>query len=504
MELPPERYYKEVQKVIGSVSNDAFYKYYLSKQGYYPSALLPNDFKANLTTLPLLKVDWSKSGKIPIKKPVQISTMNPDYSWRVYSLIHPELYKRILREISYSVTFKLIKAKLTHKLKKTYSYSMPAIFTAVSKGSFSSASQISDYVRMTEKDILETIALEPEYNYLIKTDIQNCYGSIYTHSIAWAIHGIDKAKNGRNNYKKFIGNRLDKLFQNANNGETVGLPIGPIISDVVYELIMKSIATELEHNTKDIDYICFQFKDDLWFLLKKGANKERLLFELSSILQRYKLSLNRQKLEVIQINSLAEINKHKFELISGIPQDIFRTKCLYNKHERIFPILMTKAIEVQKLYPRKKVVTSLLLYFSKTRFEKLDVKFRKEVVIWLLKILDIAKWSISSVLQLLLKVYPHLNIDDQALVQNSLQKHLNKASADKNTFGVIWIAYFFNLLKVNYKLPQYKTIHPLLDAIVNKSEKIKFETEEYSNLIRKQIKDPISDFINFNLFKNTY
>ena len=36
---------------------------------------------------------------------------------------------------------------------------MPAIFTAVNKRSYSSASQISDYIRMTEKDIIETIVM---------------------------------------------------------------------------------------------------------------------------------------------------------------------------------------------------------------------------------------------------------------------------------------------------------------------------------------------------------
>ncbi len=36
-----------------------------------------------------------------------------------------------------------------------------------------------------------------EFNYIYHTDISNCYSSIYTHSIAWAIHSKDKAKMNR-------------------------------------------------------------------------------------------------------------------------------------------------------------------------------------------------------------------------------------------------------------------------------------------------------------------
>jgi len=109
------------------------------------------------------------------------------------------------------------------------------------------------------------------YKYLITTDIKNFYPSIYTHSIPWAIHGkkfIRSAKN-RHNYNLF-GNRLDKLFQNADDGCTNGVPIGPVVSDLIAEIVLSAvdrmISGELE---KDI--LVVRFKDDYRILAKSPA-----------------------------------------------------------------------------------------------------------------------------------------------------------------------------------------------------------------------------------------
>jgi hypothetical protein len=37
----------------------------------------------------------------------------------------------------------------------------------------------------------KSIELGLEYDYIFHTDIVDCYGAIYTHSISWAIHTIN-------------------------------------------------------------------------------------------------------------------------------------------------------------------------------------------------------------------------------------------------------------------------------------------------------------------------
>lgn len=54
----------------------------------------------------------------------------------------------------------------------------------------------------------ESICLSLEYEYVFDTDVADCYSSIYTHSIAWAIEGKDIAK--KNHRLTLLGNSIDK------------------------------------------------------------------------------------------------------------------------------------------------------------------------------------------------------------------------------------------------------------------------------------------------------
>jgi hypothetical protein len=56
------------------------------------------------------------------------------------------------------------------------------------------AEQIAHWWEEVEQKSLE---LSMEYEYLFKTDITDCYASIYTHSVAWAIHTKPIAKKKR-------------------------------------------------------------------------------------------------------------------------------------------------------------------------------------------------------------------------------------------------------------------------------------------------------------------
>ncbi|XOC62791.1 hypothetical protein MY519_10040 [Haemophilus influenzae] len=63
----------------------------------------------------------------------------------------------------------------------------------------------------------ESICLSLEYEYVFDTDVADCYSSIYTHSIAWAIEGKDIAK--KNHRLTLLGNSIDKKFRTANMGK---------------------------------------------------------------------------------------------------------------------------------------------------------------------------------------------------------------------------------------------------------------------------------------------
>ena len=70
---------------------------------------------------------------------------------------------------------------------------------------------------------------EKKFSHLLKMDVQNCFDSIYTHSIAWAISGgVDIYKDTfEGKCDGSIGALWDKMMQEMNYNETNGIVIGP-------------------------------------------------------------------------------------------------------------------------------------------------------------------------------------------------------------------------------------------------------------------------------------
>ena len=83
----------------------------------------------------------------------------------------------------------------------------------------------------------QSIRLSLEFEYVWHTDITDCYGSLYTHSVAWAMHGKRKAKQHRND-KTLLGNRIDSRLQDMRQGQTNGVPQGSVLIDLIVELVL--------------------------------------------------------------------------------------------------------------------------------------------------------------------------------------------------------------------------------------------------------------------------
>ena len=151
---------------------------------------------------------------------------------------------------------------------------------------------IYEFIEMAENDIA---AIAHRFKFLIKSDVKNFYPSLYTHSIPWALHGktfIRKPAN-RTNYS-FVGNRLDKLFQNSNDGCTNGLPIGPAVSDIAAELVMSAVDRQLSASIP-ADAVVVRFKDDYRILVRSESDGRTIIKALQAALKEYRLELNDEK-----------------------------------------------------------------------------------------------------------------------------------------------------------------------------------------------------------------
>lgn len=89
--------------------------------------------------------------------------------------------------------------------------------------------------------------------FRVHADVANCFGSIYTHSLEWAIQGYDKTKSNLN--KKGPNHwscDFDKSLRRAKRNETVGLPIGPSTSSIAVEIILATVDKELTKKTSSL------------------------------------------------------------------------------------------------------------------------------------------------------------------------------------------------------------------------------------------------------------
>lgn len=162
--------------------------------------------------------------------------------------------------------------------------------------------------------------LEKKFDLCSMFDIKKCFDSIYTHSIAWAVKGIEAAKNNRN--INCFENKIDKVMRACNWGETHGILIGSEFSRIFAEIILQKIDVEVvkkieNENTKlkkGIDYAIKRYVDNYFIF----ANNKDLLKKIRSIynekLEQYKLFTNNDKDVLLQRPFITNLSSIKIKI----------------------------------------------------------------------------------------------------------------------------------------------------------------------------------------------
>ena len=133
---------------------------------------------------------------------------------------------------------------------------------------------------------------------ILHTDIQNFYPTIYTHSIAWALHSKAVAKAHTGNML-LLGNRLDRAFSGSQEGQTIGIPIGTDASLIVAECLLASIEKELL--TRMPAMKGYRWIDDYELCFATVGEAEHALSTLVELLAGYQLTLNPRKTRIADL-----------------------------------------------------------------------------------------------------------------------------------------------------------------------------------------------------------
>lgn len=278
-------YLQKKLKDINEVSQKDAKKYFLGS-GYFPDgSILPVSVNPDgLKKVTLDKIDWTKPQAVARTSSIDIITDKDNKGLRRFSLMHPYAYLHIANEIIEN--FDEFKKRLLRETPVS-SYAIPH---------FDGKDQIKlDWMHFSSTDPSKYFL---EYGYVVSTDIYNFYESIYTHSISWAMHGKQVAKDNVRDFT-LLGNKLDKLFQNAHDGQTNGIPTGNVLSDLVSELILKDMDELIGGMIDKLGVKAFRYRDDFRFVCKDRRDARKMLDGLALMLNNeYGLTLNQSKTKI--------------------------------------------------------------------------------------------------------------------------------------------------------------------------------------------------------------
>lgn len=308
--------------------------------------------------------------------------------------------------------------------QKIHCYSIPG------KSQTKHSNKAEQILNWWEEIEQSSISLALDYDYVIHTDLTDCYGSLYTHSIAWALHGKQKAKENKRD-TSLIGNIIDKSIQNMRYGQTNGIPQGSVLMDFIAEMILGYVDRYLGCKLQCLGiekYHILRYRDDYRIYTDNHTVGENILKELSVILYEFGFKLN--------------VSKTSFYSGRELVRSAIKTeKLAWNSKPQYYKNLQSDLLAIHQHsmeYPNAGRLYKLLDNFSK-RLKSFPKNYSVEPFISIT--VDIALYSpklYASCVMVISKLLGHIdNLDDK---ENILKKIKNKFSKIPNIgFLEIWL-----------------------------------------------------------------
>ncbi|WP_260596566.1 RNA-directed DNA polymerase [Sphingomonas endolithica] len=274
-----------------------------------------------------LKLDLLTKGHLPENLPPTFRT----YELGTYLAGRNELFSRgkPTRAATYNASkrgltrrvFSFIHPGTSHDLAEFISARAVSLNQFISNSTFSlsaprhtpdgdRAVEIASHGELEEQRLLRLA----RYRFVARTDISRFYHSIYTHSVPWAIHGKPAAKaDQRANSGAVYANRLDQILRHGQDGQTVGIPVGPDASRYVAEFIGAAIDAEFVSRGGAADSTVIRHVDDVWIGADTHAEAEAALWRYRESIRAFELDINESK---------TRIHSDDFQFSDSWPTDI--------------------------------------------------------------------------------------------------------------------------------------------------------------------------------------
>lgn len=285
---------------------------------------------------------------------------------------------------------------------------------------------------------------EKKFNKLLKFDIQDCFNSIYTHSIVWAtLGGIEQGKNAwhNNQIKDTFGNEFDDIMQKMNFAETNGIVIGPEFSRIFAEIILQRIDKEVENKMisegkyLNKDYECYRYVDDYFLYYNDENVKNQILEQFSLCLREYKLTISDSKTKIFEKPFVTEITIAK-QKVDSLFADNLKMKIQNEIVDDSLEVEEKDIIDIEAKDDNKFSITKLNDFLSENRSLHINpnifnAKYKviiKESDVEYKSVVNYSLAKISSKLETLYKKF-----NNRFKYLSYFEKHSEKLSPDQKT-----------------------------------------------------------------------
>jgi len=400
--------------------------------------------------------------KPPTSQLCEVHFPKTELTDQTFGTIDPKIHSDIANEIARG--WGTILDLIFNQSKSVYSYSFPIPLSTTTPGmidTLRAGRMIYEWIEMAENDLVEEAY---RYNYLVKTDVKNFYPSIYTHSIAWALHtkSIIRSNNNRYNFN-FLGNRIDKLFQNANDGCTVGIPIGPVVSDIIAEILLSAVDLSISEHLSRRKVLGVRFKDDYRFLCKTEEDCKVVTKHLQKGLKGFNLLLNEKKTEIVELpEGIFREWVSKYNIIR--PQR--GVQLTFREFQELYLGVLRIDREIPGTGVTDRFIADVTNKSYSPNFSVSPIHVDKIISLLLL----LVQRRIKSFPRILGLIEAMMETVGQTRVTETVEKHLNKLlealakEPEDNQYQISWILYFLrsNNLKINVTA---STADPILMSI---------------------------------------
>jgi hypothetical protein len=209
-----------------------------------------------------------------------IANKDGRFSWRPYELMHPAIYVSLVNVICEGDNWILIKQRFEDFQDGVVDCCSAPVMSVDHQTDV--ATQVRSWWQSVEQ---RSLSYSLEFSHLLHTDVTDCYGSLYTHSISWAIHGLEEAKRNRGR-NSLLGNKIDSHIQASRYGQTNGIAQGSVLMDFIAELVLGYVDERINAELgKCEDIRILRYRDDFRIFANSDERAEKVLKVVSDNLR---------------------------------------------------------------------------------------------------------------------------------------------------------------------------------------------------------------------------